>query len=376
MDKRLIFSILVFICKIGLAQHDSLLMQKLTQPVLNCETIATNAQAMLPTYTLEQYDRIAPILAIWSTACGNTEAIQRIQILLDIQMKRFKDTNFNTYIESYIFKYKDRIMNSQSKNYKQIFEYNKIFFDYVPLRGSFDAWTKEIATTLHAQQTLGSSEYLFCTLFSNDFEGFEQVVDEKIYGTNPIRARIYDFGKGNQGAFLTLTAGILRPIGQLKNTFNNSPVIGVEFGFRNAPALKFIYGGSVCFLYNPKSFEINTVDSVKIVNAKINATFYTGFMREWKLKNGFLIDGICRIGLKMMDTDEKKANPKNKDDIYYDILTTDLSLGIQFRKIVSKNRHLGLNLNYHIAPYNWDSTLKTRLGNQFFTINGAYRFQL
>ena len=79
-----IISLLIFTQYKSFSQVDSSLMQKLTKPITNCETITTNTIAILPTLSFEKIDSIQKIIGIWENYCGKNEAIARLKILLMI----------------------------------------------------------------------------------------------------------------------------------------------------------------------------------------------------------------------------------------------------------------------------------------------------
>ncbi len=375
MNNKLILNILIFLCQMGFAQNDSILMQRLSKPIITCEVIATNAQAILPAYALEQSDSIAPMLAIWKKVCGNVEPIQRIQILLDIHTNRFVDSNYKEYISFFIYDYKHRLDLSKLENHNQIFEYDKLHFNYVPLGGAFDAWTKTLAQQLLPKQLKGSTQYLFCLLFSNQFERYEQEIQQKSYMNSIMPLKTENTYPLNPGFTMTLTGGVWIPTGALKQHFEISPQMSFQVGIPLSQTLKLGVIASICKLYKPKPLEINVENSITKANPISNVGFGGWLAKEWRWQNHSFIDAICGLALNRMDTDVKKINPNNQNDTNYGVATADFWLGLQIRQNILKHRGIGFQFSYHFAPYNWDNLLKTPLGNQFLAIHFMYRMQ-
>jgi hypothetical protein len=375
MNNRLIISILMFRCVTAFSQKDSILMQRLTKPILNCEVIATNAQALLPAYTLEQWDSIAPICAIWQKTCGEIEPIQRIQILFDIHANRLIDSNYKKYMQFFIYDYKNRIADTKLENYNQIFEYYKTRFNFVPMGGAFDAWTKAIAQQLLPKQVKGTTQYLFCLLFCNEFERYEQEIQQESYTNSPMPQKTdltYDW---NPGFSISLMGGMWVPTGSLKQHFENSPQLGVQIGMPLRPTLKVGVVFNICKFYDPKPLEINVENVITKVNPISNGTFGIWLAKEWGFKKGFFIDGLCGLAVTNLQTDLKKINPTDKNDSNYSISTADFSLGMQFRKNILKKRGIGIQCSYHFVPYHWNQLLKTNLGNSYLAVQLMYRIQ-
>jgi len=378
MNKYISILLILFLSTIVYSQNDSILNKRLNKTVVNCETIAFNSQAMLPKYDFSQIDSIIKILSIWEKECGNVEPIIRLKILLDIKQKKFIDTAYENYITNYIYIYKNRISETKRHNYNEIFEYNKGYFSYVPLKSKFDEWTKNIAENLLVAQRKGTSEYLFCLLFSEKTDLFYEEIKSKEYKRNYVKITVYDekYETWQKGMVYNAIIGVWIPIGNLSNTFSISPNIGFRAGFTFKNAMRFDIGVNVRIHTNSKPFEINADNAITQVNSNTGITGGLWFTKEYRLKNKIMIDAIGGIGVGIIDTDLKKANPNPDDDSsdYYSITTADFSLGVNIRKRIFIKHSVGLNISYHFAPYNLDDKLVNNIGNQFLTTNLIYRF--
>jgi hypothetical protein len=143
------------------------------------EAIVQECQNNLTSYSIEQSLEINNQLKKWEIAIGENEAILRVKILLSIHQANYSDDSSKSYIDNYITKYIDRYYASREPNYKQIYIQEKGYFDHVPLNGVFDAWTEALAVKLRSDQSEGTSEYIFCSLFANDIDRFYDIMYSK-----------------------------------------------------------------------------------------------------------------------------------------------------------------------------------------------------
>jgi len=379
-NKIILIVIILIISKIAFSQNDTTIVKQLSKPISNCETITLNAQEIISKFSINQYDSIYQVLRIWENKCGRTEPIERLKILLDIQQNRLVDTIYKTYILQLIPKFKNRVMSSKHDDYKVIFEYDKIYFDYLPLQSSFDNFTKKTALNLLTKQEKGTSEYLFCLLFSENIEQFNKTlnssdyVDSYIYKT--IYANLYNnnnFQLGNR-MNLKISVGIWLPKDKLAETFKPAPQFSAFLGYNIYKSLYLDIGANLRPPIVDKNFDLNIADTTTSVNGKMCLTFGGWIYNEFKLNKNLFFDVVGGIGLGRIDTDLKRPKQSSDDvDKYYGVSTYDASLGINLRKRIFKTNSVGINFSYHYAPYNNDSLLHTDIGNQFMTISILFR---
>ena len=115
-----IISLLIFTQYKSFSQVDSSLMQKLTKPITNCETITTNTIAILPTLSFEKIDSIQKIIGIWENYCGKNEAIARLKILLMISKQENVDSITKQYLDNYMYIFESRNYYKTLKNNEDI----------------------------------------------------------------------------------------------------------------------------------------------------------------------------------------------------------------------------------------------------------------
>jgi hypothetical protein len=359
------------------SQNDSILMNRLNENVVTCETLAFNCQALLPEYHISQPDTIRRILSIWENECGNVEPILRLKILLDIKDKSLIDTAQEVYLTHYIYIFKDRLSLKKKLNYHEIFDSNKPYFSYVPLRSEFDEWTKTIAENLLIEQEKGSSEYLFCLLFSEKADLFYEELKLKEYQENHVKKTVYEekYDTWQRGMVYNVILGAWIPAGNLSNTFGVSPNLGFRVGYTLENLVRFDVGVNVRIHTNSKPFEIFADSSISSVKSNTGITAGIWLAKEYRLKNQLMIDAFVGAGIGIIDTDLQKSRPKpDSNSNYYSIQTADFSIGLNIRKRIFIKNSIGINMSYHFAPYKLDDILVHNIGNQFFTTNLIYRF--
>lgn len=377
---RVLIILVMFICKLGHSQYDTTIVKQLSRPISNCETVTLNAQEIISEFNANQSDSIYKILQMWENKCGKTEPIERLKILLDIQQNRLVDTAYKTYISQYIQKFKRRISSSKQDNYKEIFEYDKTYFNYLPLRSSFDNFTKNLALSLMSKQNRGTSEFLFCMLFSEYIEQFDKTLNSYEYVDSYIHKTTYadlynnrDYQVGEK-MNMKISVGIWLPKDKLAETFKPSPQFGFFLGYNLYKSLYFDFGASIRPLIADKNFDLNINNSISSVNGTVNATVAAWIYNEFKLNNNLFLDIVGGIGLGRISTDLQKPKLYSDDvDTYYGISTYDASLGINLRKRIFETNSIGINFSYHYAAYNNDFLLHTDLGNQYITASLLFR---
>jgi len=352
------------------SQNDSLLIKRLNRPVQDCKTIAYNSQAILSGYSISETDSINQILTIWENRCGINEPILRLKILQHIHSKAFAGTAlYQRYLDDFASTFKNRIAASRESDYHKTFEYNNIYFDYVPLQSKFDKWTKTIAQNLLKKQQKGTSEYLFCLLLSEEIEKFEAERKLKAYKDNFVATHISDkeYDVLKDEVKINFIIGAWIPLGKLKPTFTTSPLLGFHSGFNFSNSVKIEIGAEFRLHIDNKPFQIEAEGTATEVKSKVGFVVGFWFSKEFKLKRNMLLGMVGGIGIGILDTDLKKNS--NDDSNNYAIETADFSLGVNVRRRISRSIDIGLNLSYHYAPYNWDSQLVSNLGNQYLSLS-------
>lgn len=365
----LIFLIIVPI-KLLLGQSDSSFIKDLTKPIVNCEIIASNSQELITKYSVNDNDSIKNILKIWESKCGTVEPVLRMKILLSIKNKRFYDSLSIEYINKYyIEKFNDRIDEKIKMIANDIFEQNKAYFDYVPLKGRFDSLTRSTAIDLLPEQENGTTQYFFCLLFSNYNTRFENELYSTKYYPNFITKQIKEREKTDPNyvkANISVNSGIWQPVGSLSNLFNTGGFIGIQGGFYISKQLHLDFFASIRGFGFQDKFGINRNDSIYNVLAKYGQNFGISICWVNSYRENIFFDSFTGIGMENLHTDKRKIS--SKEDDYETLETIDVHVGINIRYRFFKETTLGLNIKYHYVPYEHSKLLKRSIGNQYLTI--------
>lgn len=370
LKKILSLCLFLLVCDCIYSQSDSLLLKRLSKPIVNCEIVATNSQELIAGYSSDQVDNIYKVMYIWEATCGNVEPIQRLKILCDIQFNRLVDAMYNDYIDYGVYVYKNRVNAGKSNTRLETFELNKAYFSYVPLNGKFDELTRNWALQLLPQQTVGSTPYYFCLLFSDKLEQFDKEANNNTSPNNYIHSRTKEKMDNTYNSIsFEGQIGAWYPIGQMNNLFKISPQFGITASAAFHKSWRLSLGFLMRVFIDDKPIELNINHTVQTANNNFGLTFGAWLIKEYNLKHNYFIDGVAGLGVGAIDNDYKDDKENS-----HGIETVDFSLGVNFRKKISRSNHIGLNISYHLAPYNFDPELKTKIGYQFVTTNLIFRF--
>lgn len=374
------FILLLAFCHLAKAQVDSSLVKKLNRPINNCEIVAHNSQILLTQFKIKQSDSINKVLAVWRQYCGANEPISRITILTSIYFQNNNDSINAPYLDNYLHKYKYRIKAAAEYKLHDIYENNKGYLDYIPLKGEFDYWTKNIALELLPNQQPGTSEHLLCLLFSNNFELFDKELQSHKSKNSFVSKyeRERRFNNWNRGITLTLVSGIWSPAGKLANTFKQSPQFGFLVGAPISKSLRIDLGLVLAVLESRTNFDLYVENSIKSARGKYCVTFGGWVTKEIKVKKFLFLDLIGGLALGKIDTDLNKPrvnqNNNTSNDYYYGVSTIDSSIGVSIRKKIFRKSSIGISYNLHYVPYSLDDILVTDLGDHFSSTSLIYRF--
>src|SRR5262245_17249535 len=93
--KKTLLPVFLFLPVILLAQGTPNLDHLMTERLLTCEEVAMNCQILLPGYYARlRFDSIRMVLSYWRSKCGSSEAIDRMDVLLNLKERRFSEVAF------------------------------------------------------------------------------------------------------------------------------------------------------------------------------------------------------------------------------------------------------------------------------------------
>jgi hypothetical protein len=342
----------------------------------NCENTAIVCLQKLAASDINQTDSVLHLLQFWKTSCGEIEPILRLEILLAIQKGIFKDSNHQVYIDNFINKYIDRAIASNEMRYDMVYENQKSYYDYVPLKSEFDNFTKQFASDLITKQKANSSAYYLCLLFTDNVKGFTDEINADSLGNSTVKKSVLA-NEENTNAYdisFDLNSGVWFPLGTLANTFNPSPQIGFKINIPMFKTFLFGFGLNIRFLENKNPFNI-TKDSIPTqTKGTIGLSFGIFVSKEYNISKKILFDVLGGVGIGRIHTTLKMPpNAKNEDN-YYSVQTVDFTMGFNLKKKIFKKSTIGLQTCYNITPYQYDSNLPNSIGSKSMNVSLLYSF--
>lgn len=359
------------------SQVDSINYQTLFDALDNCEKLTGNIEKLLPQYAKNEAPKAKQLLDIWEKTCDPTEPSQRMNILLDIAANDFIEFKYTYYYEELIKNFTDRIQDAKEKNFKEIYDSSKVYYNYIALRSDYDNFTQSFALSLRDKQLKNTSAYLLCVLFSGDLDAFNKLIIKDEYKNTAIFKSFFPdetddisdlihFGAG---------AGVWMPFGTLAHSFNINPTIGLNLRVK---VNHWSYGIEFHFRIpnNKNPFMISAQDTT--FSVKQSFSYNAGFMlsRLMKVNDKFTVEWIGGIGVDNIQTDKEKPDNFNTSEskLYYNITTLNLNTGLGFWYKLQGRSELGIQFRYMLSPYNWDANIDKSIGTNALLVSAYYGF--
>ena len=365
---------LFVIVNIGFTQTDTLNNESVNPMIDDCETAAITSQTKLIQTEFYETEKLNENLERWSFGCGEVEPIQRLRILIKINQKLLTESDYRKYVINQIEKFKDRVITSGESDYQKVYEAHAGYFSYVPLKGTFDAKTKEIAKQLLEQQEEGTAAYAFALLFSEEINKFEsEVLSEDsdlhelyISSKQEISEENYDHDI-DEAARLAFELGWWMPDKKLDVYFHSNPYIGFKLGGLVHENWGLDINLALVFLIQEENYRINVQDSIQETDSDLIFSISAALVRTQHLGKNWFLDGSVGIGVNGTNTDIRiPEDERDEDDNneFYTLFTFDFNVGLMVRKQLKNGRKLGIGCTYHYAPYGLDNRLVDVFGDQ------------
>jgi hypothetical protein len=347
--KRLIIFLLL-INQMAFGQND--ILDQLTRKAPNCETISFNAAELISRlYGGGKFDSIALVAREWEHNCGMSEPLFRLKVLLSIQNGTFSDELMaDEPILGWVQNYESRLQVSKEKNFRQIYEYYKISFGFVPVNSDFDTFTALWSDTLLDDVKTNENERLWCYLYSNQPELFYEYLRRNQYPDTEVQRsynnaterarRMWD---GNLG-FIT---GLALPTGNLANVIGPKSLWGFQIGARH---LKMQYDLTIALRPgSPKQdytvlYQGATILTDHYLGGYIGADLAYEALRRNKTE----LNVIAGIGFDGFDAVEGNTE---KDIQGKSINSLNINAGAGIRFYILKSGYLGMQLRYNLVNY-------------------------
>lgn len=353
--------------------------------IQSCEQIMGIAlDKLTPLIDKNEFTDLEPVLTTIQSTCGDTEFTQRLRILRAlIEKKTTGDLIADYFSKKYVEVLIMRWDYSIEEKYQSIYQDNKSYFNYVPLRHPIDSLIKLKANALlySTSYNLTEQEEEIILLFSDQIEAFEQAhVPEQENPINTNKEKNKHFYKDKHG--LQVYAGVEYPLTGTDPVFKSNPTFGIMFASKLSSDFLYEIGAKVRINHNDKTFDYQLYDDIKSVNSSASYSF--GGNVGYKLLDDDVFILSPRIGLYWEST---STGLSEITEDYYDdygnsipnirfnnVNTMRTSIALGLMRYLMKKQYIGIELAYHFIPYNWEKNLITSIQPHYSSAQLFYRF--
>ena len=268
-----------------------------------------------------------------------------------------------------------RIRNRKRENIAKIYSKNKVYFVYLPLNHALDSLLINKCKELQNLKTLSVDEKIICTLFAGKIENYNSYIKRegkrKSQIKRSLRKKYREYNNNEMG--YNIYTGVFQSLQSL-GFYTYSPMIGATLTTPLRNKLIVELGFKFRFNENDRSFKYQVEKDTCITNSP--NSIFIGFLVGYKLyerKNIILLPKVG-IGFEALDTgiSIKKDDSEGEDRKY--IKTVNLSLGFSIMTPIFRRSYIGLGVNLHYCPYNFDNKLLTSIDTNLFSTELFFRF--
>ena len=175
--------------------------------------------------------------------------------------------------------------------------------------------------------------------------------------------------------FLTFTiyTGFFTPINK-NDIFSTSPMLGFTLSSPLKNKLLIDFGFKFRINVNDGAFSYYALGDTNSVNS--NVSFFLGGLFGYKIYESKKLALIPKfgIGLESVDTGISEKKNNSQDQTYHNVETIHLSLGLSAMTPVFKKSYIGIGVNYHYCPYQFDKNLLNKFENNLISAEIFWRF--
>lgn len=341
----------MFVSCTALAQND--LLDQLSRKAPNCENISFNAAELIGRlYGAARFDSIALVAREWEFSCGMSEPLFRLKILLSVEQGNFSGDMFQDEpLLAFIDNYETRVAAAKEKNYRQVYEYYKIFFGYIPINSDFDIMTSLWADALLGKDNLAPEARLWCLVFANQAgRAFDMLKSNQLQGSgiqetyNSELARAKRMIDGNLG----FIAGVAVPTGSLADVIGVKSLWGFQLG---AKYRKVQYDLTMAFRPGKPVQEYLVMHEGDLVYTRYYFGGYIGADLAYEISRikKSELDLLAGVAFDGFDAIEGNTSQGIKGK---SINSLNLNAGLGYRLYTSEKGYLGLQVKYNLVGYN------------------------
>ena len=397
---KIFYTILLAFLSLSLSAQETDLQKKLyaKREIADCEAIMLNAANMAAQkLKAESLDTLTKILDLCTDTCGITECTQRLTIINTILQNQPSLEAIETYYKNEFHSVlKNRILDSKTIDYQLIYNENRFYFGYVPLRHPLDSIVEYHASKLLKTLSLTDDEALICTLFSGDVSGFDRMLKEieeenkpkpeeetKIVSATeetaapqtPIKKRYKDMDYWKfHDVTVAVYAGMYGPLGSGEQVIGYNPLIGFTGVIPINDRLFAELGAKLRIHLNDSNFDYFAQGETQTVNSDLGV--FLGGTLGYKLlyTKRFVFSPKIGAGYEMVSTGIWEEKNNEGDRKYYNLQTVNFTLGVMAMTPVFVHSFIGLAANVHYCPYHLNKKLRTEFINNAASIELFFVF--
>lgn len=341
----------MFLAHTGLAQND--LLDQLSRKAPNCENISFNAAELITRlYGDSKYDSIALVAREWEFSCGMSEPLFRLKVLLEIEKGDFSEDLYQDEpVLVFIDNYETRTAAAKQKNFRQVYEFYKIFFGYIPINSDFDIMTSLWADALLEKEEHAPAAKVWCLVYGNKADSaFALLKKKELRGTKIQETYDGEVTKairmvdGNLG----FIAGVAVPSGSLADVVGVKSLWGFQLG---AKYRKMQYDLTLAFRPGKPQQEYVVMHQGDLVYTNHYFGGYIGADLAYELSRMKMteLDLLTGVAFDGFDAIEGNTNQGIKGK---SINSLNLNAGLGYRIYTSEKGYLGLQVKYNLVSYN------------------------
>jgi len=340
------------------AQDD--LGNRLSQRQSSCQDISLNSSEFIPWYYQEGImDSALIVLTYWGEKCGNTEPVMRANIILSLEMHYFEEAMLDDNILRFMDSYNTR-MSLIRENKTYLYNYYQSTFDYVPVGGSLDTWSMDMAAALKDEYEPGTLEYLLCLFYSGQTDSVYRIITSPPY-SETMPGRLYNAELEEimklPSVSISGYAGTWMPTGSLTG-MGIHPEIGMTYGIKVSENL-YEFALGVKFIKTPDYYlarrSKNSPQELTrdFTGAYIALEYSRDLFKNQRFTPFFSAGaGFDTFTMFPADTD--------KDEQGISANSYNFSIGGGYRLPVAKRSFLSIQARYNMVDYTLNKLFDTR----------------
>lgn len=380
MKSSLIWLLLGFFSPLVLlAQNDSLPPDQQDEKLLQqqqCMRSARHLERITANHPLQSSDSLVAALVAYERLCGTGEANARLNLLLLLAEGRLPEELLQAYYDNHLTKFYDRRTAALWADPETLFDQHQGYFEFIPLQGNFDRFTRSWALALLDSQPNPSDGRLLCLLFSGAYGDFGQERSQFKY-RNSFTSRYF---KEKYGLLYgweiekEIRLGAWQPLGLSANFYHPSPLLYFNVGIPLKNPWIIDVGGGLLLPQHKQLLQI-AADSLTTAKTQIGLQLAASLRYRITQNSRWRLGAYAGMGYTNLFTNQTRSPREEYDEPRpYSVGALDLFAGLQLHRMWGERRAIGLFVEAHHAAFGFDPVLLSQLSNAYLQWGLSYRF--